>query len=139
MRQNATDRRQDDDGEWAGVAGLEYDEAVLAVAGLIPSGRVLSYGDVAELLGAGGPRQVGKAMSRSGSGTCWWRVLRADGTLPADLQSRAAIHWEAEGTQRRGSRVLMNAARWQPAESEHLAIDALAARLPLPKRRKPLI
>ncbi|MFF3038670.1 MGMT family protein, partial [Arthrobacter citreus] len=34
----------------------DFQEAVLAVAALIPPGRVLAYGDIAELLGAGGPR-----------------------------------------------------------------------------------
>ena len=35
------------------------------VVALIPPGRVMSYGDIAEYLGAGGPRQVGQVMSRS--------------------------------------------------------------------------
>ncbi|MGL3805016.1 MGMT family protein [Paeniglutamicibacter sp. R2-26] len=116
-----------------------YEEAVLEVAALIPSGRVLSYGDIAELLGSGGPRQVGKAMSRSGSAVCWWRVLRADGSLPAELNRQAEERWLAEGTPRRGSGVHMKTARWEPDEASHRRIDEVAATLPIPKRRTPLI
>lgn len=128
-----------DDGQQENGDRLEYDEAVLEVAALIPPGKVLSYGDIAELLGSGGPRQVGKAMSRSGSAVSWWRVLRADGSLPADLQTRAEIQWVAEGTPQRASGVLMKAARWVPGEPEHRRIDEVAALLPVPKRRTPLI
>ncbi|GAA1495671.1 MGMT family protein [Paeniglutamicibacter kerguelensis] len=133
MVQSTADGQQENGGR------LDYDEAVLEVAALIPPGKVLSYGDIAELLGSGGPRQVGKAMSRSGSAVCWWRVLRADGSLPADLQARAEVQWVAEGTPQRGSGVLMKAARWEPGESEHRRIDEVAALLPVPKRRTPLI
>ena len=45
----------------------EYVEAVLAVVELIPAGSAVAYGDVAELLGSGGPRQVGSVMSHYGS------------------------------------------------------------------------
>ncbi|HEX5512473.1 MAG TPA: MGMT family protein, partial [Actinomycetales bacterium] len=38
----------------------DFSEAVLDVVARIPPGRVLSYGDVAELLGHGGPRLVGR-------------------------------------------------------------------------------
>ena len=40
----------------------------------------MSYSDVASALGRGGPRQVGQALARFGSGVPWWRVLRADGS-----------------------------------------------------------
>ena len=39
---------------------------VLEVVDLVPPGKVLTYGDVAEYLGEGGPRQVGAVMSRYG-------------------------------------------------------------------------
>ncbi|MBH0245287.1 MGMT family protein, partial [Streptomyces cavourensis] len=59
----------------------EYAERVLDVADLIPPGRVMTYGDVAEWLGDGGPRQVGRVMALYGSAVPWWRVVRADGAL----------------------------------------------------------
>lgn len=85
---------------------------VIDVVDSIPSGRVLSYGDVAELLEAGGPRQVGQVMSRYGSSTCWWRVVRADGSLPPGHEDRALAHHRAEGTPLRGGGIDMARARW---------------------------
>ena len=35
----------------------------------IPEGRVMTYGDVAELVGAEGPRRVGRVMSEYGAAT----------------------------------------------------------------------
>ena len=58
---------------------IEYVEAVLAVVELVPAGTALAYGDVAELLGSGGPRQVGRVMSHYGSSVPWWRILKSSG------------------------------------------------------------
>jgi len=41
---------------------------VLDVVDAIPAGRVMSYGDIAEYLGEGGPRQVGRVMALWGGG-----------------------------------------------------------------------
>lgn len=124
------------------AGGLEYAEAVFAIAALIPPGKVLSYGDIAELLGSGGPRQVGAAMGGSGNSVCWWRVLRADGTLRADLHAKARLQWDAEETVLHNGKVVMAQARWRPDESAHQRIDAISASLPVPsmaKRRSRLI
>ena len=59
-----------------------FDERVLRVVEVIPPGRVMSYGDVAEYLGEGGPRQVGQVMSRGTGDLPWWRVIHADGSPP---------------------------------------------------------
>ncbi|HZA83900.1 MAG TPA: MGMT family protein, partial [Actinomycetes bacterium] len=53
---------------------------MLAVVGRIPPGRVLSYGDVAALVSAPTPRDVGQVLQQHGEGVPWWRVLHADGT-----------------------------------------------------------
>jgi len=92
----------------------DYAEAVLDAVELIPPGRVLSYGDVAELVGRGGPRQVGRVMSLYGGAVPWWRVIRADGTPPPGHERRAHEHYRAEGTPLRpdGRRVDMRRARW---------------------------
>jgi alkylated DNA nucleotide flippase Atl1 len=68
------------------------------VAEAIPPGRVMSYGDVAEYLGAGGPRQVGRVMSLWGGGVAWWRVVHADGSLLACHEYEALSMYRAEGT-----------------------------------------
>ena len=59
----------------------EYVEAVLELVALIPAGTAVAYGDVAELLGAGGPRQVGSVMSHYGQHVPW-SVLKSSGDAP---------------------------------------------------------
>ena len=82
-----------------GPVGLpEHAEAVLALARAIPAGQVATYGDLARLVGSGGPRQVGQVMSRYGSGVPWWRVLRASGRPPVGHEELALEHYRVEGT-----------------------------------------
>lgn len=110
---------------------------MLRVAAAIPAGRVLSYGDIADLLEGMGPRTVGRVMSRHGADVSWWRVLRSDGTVFGPLADRAAVEYEREGTPlvqpRDGARatsrrVHMRQARWQPSPAELARLDeALAA------------
>ncbi|MFC9602919.1 MGMT family protein [Streptomyces niveus] len=113
----------------------EYAERVLDVADLIPSGRVMAYGDVAEWLGEGGPRQVGRAMALYGGAVPWWRVVRSDGVLLAGHELRALTHYREEGTPLREAsraaeghlpRLDMKRARWdgRPPETDADAGDA---------------
>lgn len=95
----------------------DFAEAVLGIVDQIPQGMVLSYGDIAELLGQGGPRQVGSVMSRYGSSVTWWRVIRASGKAPQGLEGEALAHWREEGTALVGGallgrRVDMRLAHW---------------------------
>ncbi|MFI7395469.1 MULTISPECIES: MGMT family protein [Streptomyces] len=76
----------------------EYAERVLDVTEVIPPGRVMTYGDVAEYLEEGGPRQVGRVMSLYGGGVPWWRVVRADGVLLAGHEREALDRYREEGT-----------------------------------------
>ncbi|MEU5048373.1 MGMT family protein [Streptomyces sp. NPDC021096] len=105
----------------------EYAERVLAVAELIPPGRVMTYGDVAEWLGEGGPRQVGRVMALYGGAVPWWRVVRADGVLLAGHELRALDHYRREGTPLRQAgpaaeghvpRLAMARARWDGTEAD---------------------
>ncbi|WP_082045985.1 MGMT family protein [Arthrobacter sp. L77] len=116
----------------------DYRDAVLAVAGLIPAGTVLTYGDIAELLDRGGPRQVGRALSRSTGDVPWWRVLRAGGHPPRGLALRARAHYDTEGTPLsvpQGStdpgayRVDLRSARWWPTADEQALLDDVGASL----------
>ena len=89
-------------------------DLVLAVAELVesvPPGRVVTYGDIAAVLGTG-PRQVASVMSKGVVAGPWWRVVRSDGTLPPQLWDRAGAHYEAEGTDVGNGRVRMSVARW---------------------------
>lgn len=99
----------------------EYAERVLDVAELIPPGRVMTYGDIAEWLGDGGPRQVGRVMALYGGAVPWWRVVRADGALLPGSELRALDHYREENTPLREAarsaeghvpRLDMRRARW---------------------------
>ena len=57
-----------------------YRECVYKIVNRIPSGRVMTYGQIAELLGDGyTPRTVGFCMHSSPDGTPWHRVINAQG------------------------------------------------------------
>jgi alkylated DNA nucleotide flippase Atl1 len=96
----------------------DFASRVLDLADAIPPGRVMSYGDVAEYLGRGGPRQVGRVMALWGGGVAWWRVIHADGSLLRGHEREATTHYIAEGTplvpptEGRAVRVNMRRARW---------------------------
>jgi len=90
----------------------EYVERVLQVVESIPPGRVMSYGDIAEYVGEGGPRQVGRVMALYGGGVPWWRVIRSDGSPPRGHEHQCLRRWREEGTPLRGERADMRLARW---------------------------
>ncbi len=106
----------------------EYVAAVLDVVAQIPAGRVMTYGLIAEvvadLLAArggeprGGPRQVGAVMSRHGGATPWWRVVAADGRVPAHKAAEALAALRAEGAPLTSddddARVRVRVAVWWP-------------------------
>ncbi|MEP6651465.1 MAG: MGMT family protein [Lapillicoccus sp.] len=112
-------------GDGSGEAALvraEYVESVLAIVELIPSGRAITYGAIAELVGRGGPRQVGWVLALDGGGVPWWRVVRADGSLPSSHQREAVARYRSEGTALLGSvtdagrlRVDLRRALWLPS------------------------
>lgn len=93
----------------------EYVEQVLSLVEQIPPGRVTTYGLIAEWIGSGGPRQVGKVMALHGGGVPWWRVVRADGSLPDSHGPEARQGYLAEGTPLRPSGAVdIRAAVWLP-------------------------
>ena len=96
----------------------DYAEQVLAVVEAIPAGRVMAYGDVAEYVGVGAPRQVGRVMALYGGGGPWWRVVRADGSPAPCHDGEALLLLRAEGTPLRpgGQRIDMRRARWDGRE-----------------------
>ena len=104
-------------------------EAVLEVVADIPPGRVMTYGQIAAVLGSRGARVVGQVMARYGSDVPWWRVIRASGQPPLCHERAALEHYLQEGTPLRGMttdhasredaleryRVDLEAARWSPS------------------------
>jgi len=80
----------------------DYRERVFKIVRKIPRGRVMTYGQIAEILGEGyTPRTVGFVMHSANDKTPWHRVINAQGgcstrglVLPHDKQQRML---EAEG------------------------------------------
>ena len=101
----------------------DYAESVLSVVERIPSGRVMTYGGIAEFLGAGGPRQVGTVMSRYGGGVPWHRVVNAAGRVPPHSTREALRRLATEGTPMHGERVDMRTAAWWPDLAPPSAAD----------------
>jgi alkylated DNA nucleotide flippase Atl1 len=73
-------------------------EAVLDVVAAIPPGKVMTYGDVAAMLGSRAARAVGNVMALYGSDVPWWRVIRASGLPPIAHEERALTHYRTENT-----------------------------------------
>lgn len=71
-------------------------ERVLRAVECVPSGRVVSYGDIAALVGVG-PRQVGWVMRHYGSNVAWWRVVNASGDHTLFHRQPAFEIWADEG------------------------------------------
>ncbi|MCW2754217.1 MAG: hypothetical protein JWQ32_1628 [Marmoricola sp.] len=97
----------------------DYAEQVLLVVEQIPRGRVTTYGLIAEVLqdalGRGGPRTVAGVMARYGASVTWWRVVRADGSLPEALAVEARQEYLGEGTPLRSSGAVdLTTAVWLP-------------------------
>ena len=126
----------------------EYAAAVLDIVRRIPSGRAMTYGLIAEIvgerLGRGGPRQVGSVMAGSGDRYAhlvldddgdgdaddggsdrvpWWRVVNAAGSPPQHHLTEALDALRAEGCplSRDGRRVNLRRAVWFP-DDERITI-----------------
>ncbi|MBF6150174.1 6-O-methylguanine DNA methyltransferase [Nocardia nova] len=68
---------------------------VLDVIDQIPPGRVMSYGAIGDLVGAG-PRQIGRVMTAWADETHWHRVVRA---RPHDVLYLDAPHEKCVGNE----------------------------------------
>lgn len=87
----------------------------------VPVGCVATYGQIAEVARASGPRQVGYALHslEEGSGVPWHRVINAKGGVSprsgSDSHELQRILLEAEGVEfdTRG-RVVPGRFRWEP-------------------------
>lgn len=71
----------------------------------LPEGTCASYGEIAAEAGRpGAARAVGNALARA-DGLPWWRVIRADGSLPKGADQERRLR--AEGVSVVGGRVRM--------------------------------
>ncbi|HEX8068360.1 MAG TPA: MGMT family protein [Pyrinomonadaceae bacterium] len=84
------------------IAQPGYNERVYEIVRRVPEGRVMTYGQIADLLGEGyTPRTVGFVMHAAPEDVPWQRVINAQGAcstqrlmLPHNIQQRLL---EAEG------------------------------------------
>ncbi len=75
----------------------EFVPRVRAVLAALPTGQVVSYGEVAAEAGyPGAARGVGAVLGGC-EGLPWWRVVRADGRLVPHLAAEQARRLAAEG------------------------------------------
>jgi len=116
----------------------EIATAVYRLVRRIPSGRVLTYGEIAARLGRpGNARAVGHAMSVCPSDIPWHRVVNARGEIsPRAHQSAMVtqrIRLEQEGVAFRAGRVMLARHRWR---DERSAIPGRAGGAPSPARRR---
>jgi alkylated DNA nucleotide flippase Atl1 len=85
---------------------------ILACIESIPAGKVMSYGDVADYVGARSARLVGRVLAMDGGSVPWHRVLRADGSLARHLYTEQRQRLLAEGVRFDGDRVRLADHRW---------------------------
>jgi len=101
--------------ETAGQAAPSVTQRILALVARIPSGRVMTYGDIADALGLGSPRQVGRALARAELDIPWHRVVRSDGTMAEHVRDRQRQLLLGEGVGMVGERVDLEAHQWSGA------------------------
>ena len=90
----------------------EIAKRILDCVESIPSGRVMTYGDVAEYAGAASPRIVGRVLALDDGSVPWHRVLRANGTLAEHLYTEQRQRLLSEGVRFNGHRVDLAQHRW---------------------------
>ena len=109
--------------EPGGQPALRFSQRVLRVVRRIPPGRVVSYGDVAALLGSPrAARGVGQALCTLADDTPvpWWRVVNRNGEISTKCTHHNAnlqrMLLEAEGVRfDRAGRLDWKRWGWKPA------------------------
>ncbi len=83
--------------------GSVFFRTVERVVRAIPPGETLFYAQVALRAGRpGGARSAARAMRFCSKGTPWWRVIRSDRTLAAEVAEEQARRLRKEGVTVRG-------------------------------------
>lgn len=123
-RKNSSEARRARPGADVDVNSPGYRERVFKIVRRIPAGRVMTYGQLAEILGEGyTARTVGFVMHSADESVPWQRVINAQGAcstgrvvVPPDLQQRMleseGVRFDAKG------RCDLSRYRWTPEEYE---------------------
>jgi methylated-DNA-protein-cysteine methyltransferase related protein len=118
----------------------QYRERVYRIVRKIPRGRVMTYGEIAYILGEGyTPRTVGFVMHGAGDNTPWHRVINSQGrcstgniVLPADKQQRMleteGVEFDAKG------RCDLETYLWHPGQKKVAQKEMAKARAALLRR-----
>jgi methylated-DNA-protein-cysteine methyltransferase-like protein len=85
---------------------------ILTCVESIPAGRVMTYGDVAEYVGANSARIVGRVLAQDDGSVPWHRVMRSNGTLADHLYTEQRQRLLEEGVRFIGHRVDLKTFRW---------------------------
>jgi len=101
----------------------QYRERVYKIVRRIPRGQVMTYGQIAYMLGEGyTPRTVGFVMHGADDQTPWHRVINSQGrcstrgiVLPSDKQQRMLEHEGVEFD--KGGRCDLETFLWKPRRS----------------------
>ncbi|WP_417566180.1 MGMT family protein [Marinobacter sp.] len=95
------------------------DQKIWQVVLAVPEGRVVSYGQVAEMAGLGRQaRYIGRALGKlpAGHSVPWYRVIRSNGQIAfpegSDIFREQVSRLEAEGVEVINGRVSMSRFRW---------------------------
>jgi len=89
----------------------EQVEAVRALVASIPSGRVSTYGDIADAAALPSPRIVAWIMRTDSSDLPWHRVIRSSGRPAPHLETRQLELLRAEGVLAKDGRVPLREVR----------------------------
>ncbi|KAA0080173.1 DNA methyltransferase [Mycolicibacterium sp. P9-64] len=89
----------------------EQVENVRALVASIPSGRVATYGDIAEAAGLSSARIVGWIMRTDSSDLPWHRVLGASGRPASHIATKQLERLRAEGVLAIDGRVRLSEVR----------------------------
>ncbi|PHQ26740.1 cysteine methyltransferase [Marinobacter guineae] len=97
------------------------DQKIWQVVLAVPEGRVVSYGQVAEMAGLGRQaRYIGRALGKlpAGHSVPWFRVIRSNGQIAFPEGSHAyetqVGRLKREGVEVTNGRVPMRRFQWQP-------------------------
>ncbi len=73
-------------------------EQILGIVEAIPSGRVTTYGSIADRVNGASARSVGHALRTNGHNAPWWRVVNAQGRPAPGVEHAAREQFAREGT-----------------------------------------
>jgi methylated-DNA-protein-cysteine methyltransferase related protein len=91
----------------------EQVERVRSLVAAIPSGRVVTYGDIAAVAGLSSPRIVGWIMRTDSSDLPWHRVITASGRPARHLTTRQLELLRAEGVLAVDGRIALAEVRYE--------------------------